>query len=351
MQALKARAFLYSWALGVAMLGSVLEARSNATAAGVLHSTRVILLGTGGGPLDRAVRSQPATLLVVDGHPYLIDAGAGVVRRIAQAGWQPHRIDRIFMTHYHLDHDAGLEALMSFIWIDRNVSRMSSEFPVEIYGPTGTRLLARSALDFLSVSERIFSSEALTHIPSGTMFAAHRIAGDGIVYKDARVCVTAVENTHYHFLRGSPAHRAGDNSLAYRFDTVGGSVVFTGDTGPSAAVTRLAGGADLLVSEVIAGNAAGSGTRPSESRKPSPAAEWHMLHEHLTSQAVGQLAADAGVKAVLLTHLVPGLDDEHGTTIYTRGVHEYYQGPVIAGRDLFEYDLFARSRGARPPCR
>lgn len=85
------------------------------------HSTRIILLGTGGGPIDRKDRAQPATLLVVDGRPYLIDAGAGVVRQIDRAGFQPYRIGHIFFTHYHLDHNSGLPALMSYIWIDRNM--------------------------------------------------------------------------------------------------------------------------------------------------------------------------------------------------------------------------------------
>src|SRR6185437_1157513 len=61
--------------------------------------TRVILLGTGGGPVARRLRSQPANLLIVDGRPYLIDAGEGVVRQLAWGGYQPPQIRTIFITH------------------------------------------------------------------------------------------------------------------------------------------------------------------------------------------------------------------------------------------------------------
>lgn len=317
------------------------------TAATDSHVTRLILLGTGGGPIPRKLRSQPASLLVIDGRPYLIDAGAGVVRQLAWAGFEPHEIGTIFFTHLHFDHEAGLEPLMSFIWMDRNMHRMFSAHPVQIYGPPATRYLVHAALNYLSVSERIFLSE-LPGGPAAPMFQAHRFDRDGVVYRDHGVCVTAVQNTHYRFKPETPAYKAGDQSYAYRFDTPAGSVVFTGDTGPSQAVTRLAEGADVLVSEVIDEAAmARFGNRqaplpPQADRQRS----FHMLHEHLSPQEVGKMAAQAHVRMVVLTHIVPGLDNETDTSAYTEGVEKHYSGPVVAGKDLFEYDLTGRTSTA-----
>jgi ribonuclease BN (tRNA processing enzyme) len=62
--------------------------------------------------------------------------------------------------------------------------------------------------------------------------------------------VTAVENTHFQFKEGSPAYGK-FKSYAYRFRAGEKSIVFTGDTGPSEAVTNLAKGADILVSEAL----------------------------------------------------------------------------------------------------
>src|SRR3954468_13563200 len=61
------------------------------------HATRLILLGTGAGPIPRKLRSQPASLLVVDGRPYLIDAGNGVARQLVWAGFQPADVRTIFI--------------------------------------------------------------------------------------------------------------------------------------------------------------------------------------------------------------------------------------------------------------
>src|SRR5262249_39013301 len=63
--------------------------------------TRVITLGTAGGPLPRKDRAQPSNLLTVGDALYLIDAGDGVTRRIAQAGYDFGQIHKVFITHAH----------------------------------------------------------------------------------------------------------------------------------------------------------------------------------------------------------------------------------------------------------
>jgi ribonuclease BN (tRNA processing enzyme) len=87
-------------------------------------------------------------------------------------------------------------------------------------------------------------------------------------------------------------------------------IVFSGDTGPSDALTELAKGADVLVTEVgqpeeIVELYKKNGTwerRPPEERE---AFLRHMKEEHVTPEDVGKMAAKAGVKMVVLTHLLP----------------------------------------------
>jgi hypothetical protein len=90
--------------------------------------------------------------------------------------------------------------------------------------------------------------------PKMNPFTALNIQHDGAVYKDGKVRVIAAENSHFALL---PAQfRAQMKSYSYRFETPHGVIVFTGDTGPSDAVTQLAKGADVLVSEAGLRNAA-----------------------------------------------------------------------------------------------
>lgn len=322
--------------------------------AATVPSTRIVLLGTTGGPGIKRTRSNPASLLIVDGTPYLIDAGAGVLHQLALAGYAPWQVRTVFITHNHMDHNAGLEPLISYSWYSLNqnlgvTDARSPLPPVQIYGPPSTTFLVHTSLQFLSVSERIFEANYDdAYAPAATMFVGHDITRDGVFYDDGKVKVTAVENTHFHFKPGQLAYKMGDKSYSYRFDTPNGSVVFTGDTGPSPAVTKLAQGADVLVSEVLDTEMLKGQWLTQYHHPLSGATLLHMQREHLTPEEVGKLAAQAHVKAVILYHIVPGLDSETDATPYTAGVRRYFSGPVIEGSDLFEYDVYKNGPEARP---
>jgi ribonuclease BN (tRNA processing enzyme) len=165
--------------------------------------------------------------------------------------------------------------------------------------------------------------------------------GTGAVYQDANVKVTAVENTHFHFPPGSPAYGK-YKSYAYRFEASDRVVVFTGDTGPSAAVTELARGADLLVSE--AGSVEEDIAMLIKSgrwqlRTPAEQASFirHDTEEHLTTDEVGKMAASAGVKTVVLTHVGPAEDPKDDFKRYGEQVRKYFSGQVLVAKDLMEF--------------
>jgi ribonuclease BN (tRNA processing enzyme) len=297
-------------------------------------ATRLILLGTAGGPIPRVKRAQPASLIEVAGRRYLIDAGDGVSRQLALAGFRPRDIDRLFITHLHMDHMAGFAPLMAFRWVARPAT------PIEIYGPAGTRAVADGAAQYLAVPEAIFT----TQLPPGQtlkdMMKVTEIDRSGPVkiYQDDLVSVTAVENSHYDTMDKTKLP-AGTKSLSYRFDTPGRSIVFSGDTGPSKALEVLAKGADILVSEVIDVPTSLRFLRdqfkmPDEHLK---AEVEHMEHEHLTPEEIGKMASRAGVKIVVLNHAVMGFDNEMDMSGYTSGVRKYYDGIVVMGKDLSEY--------------
>ncbi len=311
--------------------------------------TEILLLGTKGGPDLSRDRSEPATLLIVDGRPYLIDCGIGTMRRLLAAGVPSQDIRTIFLTHDHPDHVLGLADVMAndLNGLEPTGGRATAG-TFAIYGPPPAAALVAAAWSFVRIAYGVFAAERLGGGIRGDPFRVHVIARDGLVYQDDRIRVTAAENTHYRLMPAQDRKRM--KSYAYRFQTPYGVIVFTGDTGPSEAVARLAAGADVLVSEVEDLDAITRAVqpRPGASAGRARAAATllaHLRDEHLTMRAVGELATRARVKAVLLHHYVPPED----TAAYLAGVRPSYAGPVFAGEDLARYCLGAAA-GALRPC-
>lgn len=297
-------------------------------------SSRLVTLGTGGGPVPRVRRSAPANMIQVGDRVYLIDAGSGVAPALVAAGVQPGKVKTIFLTHLHYDHVGGLADLIAYDWLTR------SSVPIAIYGPPATGRFVDAVLELLRTPLGIF---AVQIPPTGAVAAAvnaHDLdtSGPKIVYQDDRVRVSAVENSHYVTIPADRRPAGAARSFAYRFDTPDRSFVFTGDTGPSAAVEQLAVGADVLVSEVLDPDALAA-LLTSLKSDPDQKASFiaHMEQEHLAPEAVGQLATRAGVKMVILSHIGPGEDSETDLRRYTVGVRKHYSGPVVAARDGDEF--------------
>ena len=297
--------------------------------------TRLVLLGTAGGPNIRKNRSLPASLLVVDGKPYLIDCGEGTVRQLAQVGFAPHDITRLFLTHLHFDHTAGIGSLLAFNWVS------GESQPVHIFGPPGTAALAGSAARSFSIPAELFAPLLSPRAEIGESFQGHDISVSDpkVIYQDEKIKVTAVSNSHFATLKDSRISFGTPLSYSYKIETPTKIIVFTGDTGPSDSVVNLARNADILVSEVF--NPAAMNIFLSEklhvaSEKIGPAL-LRMQQEHLTPEDVGKLAAGANVKMVVLSHIGPGVDEETSYLNYTLGVSKYYKGPVIVGRDLDQF--------------
>ena len=293
--------------------------------------TRLITLGTTAGPPPRAHRAQSSNLLVVNGALYVVDAGDGVARRLAKAGINVRDIGTIFLTHHHDDHTAGLGTLMSVAW-DNQRSQ-----PINVYGPPRTEDLVKAAVQYFSISAEIRIADGGRTVPIAQVFFGHDIR-PGMVYQDANVKVTAAESTHFEFHTGAAAGK--HKSYSYRFETPDRVIVFTGDTGPNDALTDLAKGADLLVSEANSVEERmqlliTSGQWQAMTPTEQAGIKRQMSQGHLSTDDVGKLAAQARVKTVVLTHLTAKPDDDY--TSWADQVKKNFSGQVLVAKDLMEF--------------
>jgi ribonuclease BN (tRNA processing enzyme) len=294
--------------------------------------TTLITLGTRGGPLPTSDRAQSSNLLIVNGTLYLIDAGGSVTMRIVQSGNDFRKVGKIFITHPHSDHDDGLATLLNSEWEFQRAE------PIDIYGG-GVEALVKGAIAYLQPNADIRWSEGKKR-PMADTFHGHDVS-PGVIYQDANVKVTAVENTHFHFQPGDPAYGK-YHSYSYRFETPDKVVFFTGDTGPSDAVVDLAKGADIYVTETTSPDdvvALYKRNGQWQQKTPDEQAGFirHMHEEHVTPEDIGKMAAKAGVKSVVMSHLGPSLDPNDDFHRYVDEAKKYYSGPITIAKDLMKF--------------
>ena len=284
--------------------------------------TQVVLLGTGTPPADPD-RSGAATAVIVNGTAYLIDFGAGVVRRAKSAvvdrgiaALDPVKLRVVFVTHLHSDHTVGYPDLILTPWV------LGRRVPLEVYGPRGIKtmtdhVLAAYAEDFAARTRdrQLFTVGAF---PEGHAVNAHEIE-PGVVYKDANVSVTAFATKHAM------------ESFGYRFDAPDRSIVISGDTNPTQATIDACNGCDVLIHEVL--------THDWLTRRPDFHA--YAARHHTTTSQLVELANKARPKLLVLYHasisLRPAVDSERSSPAVLLAEMAGYKGLVVVGRDLDVY--------------
>jgi ribonuclease BN (tRNA processing enzyme) len=284
--------------------------------------TQVVLLGTGTPPADPD-RSGAATAIVVNGTAYLVDFGAGVVRRAKSAvvdrgvaALDPVKLRVVFVTHLHSDHTVGYPDLILTPWV------LGRRVPLEVYGPRGImqmteHVLAAYSEDFVARTRdrQLFTVGAF---PEGHAVNAHEIQ-PGVVYKDANVSVTAFATKHAM------------ESFGYRFDAPDRSIVISGDTNPTQATIDACNGCDVLIHEVL--------THDWLTRRPDFHA--YAARHHTTTSQLVELANKARPKLLVLYHasisLRPAVDSERSSPAVLLAEMAGYKGLVVVGRDLDVY--------------
>ena len=307
---LSRRAFLGSSVAVAATLRAAAQRR------GQQPRTRLILLGTGGGPRPRKESAGAAQVIISNGAAYVIDCGDGIARQLAVAGVPLTTLRHIFLTHQHSDHNADYGNLIWLAW----ASGLSTR--VDTWGPPPLEQMTKLffQMNASDIETRIANEGRVPLIP---LVHVHELRAGGEVMRDADVRVTAALVDHPPVV---PA-------FGYRFDARDRSIVISGDTTPSDTLIKLATGADVLVHSVLYVPAVDRLV----GRVPNASTLKASIIAHQTSaEDAGRVAQTAGVTTLVLSHLVPADDPNVTERMWIDAARTHFNGTVIVGRDLLE---------------
>ncbi len=273
---------------------------------------KVQMLGTGGPELfgDRA--SSSYLMWLDDKARVIIDTGPGSVQRFKQTGAKYEDVELMLFTHFHVDHSADFPTyIKGGYFTDRDRDLM-------VIGPSGNALLP-SATQFV---ERMLGAKAgvypyLSDYLTPADDSAYKIKVTTIAWSDRNREIQTIYKTGDFIVKSVPVHHGPLPALGYRIETAGCVISFTGDmSGRLGQMSRLARGSDILLAHnAIPEDAAGAAA-----------------NLHMKPSTIGEMAATAGVKQLVLSHLMRRTIDRKDDTL--RLIRKLYKGPVAFPDDL-----------------
>ncbi len=302
--------------LGTAGL-SIAAALTNVGIGQEKKGTRIVLLGTKGGPrVGEAGRSNPSTLILINDVPYVVDCGYGTTRQLMLAGISLNKLRYTFVTHHHSDHNFEFGPLIYNAWITGLPIRVNA------YGPVGLQKMSDDFFSYMKFDIETRIIDEGRDDPRKLM-TIHEFEKPGVILQndDGKVSTCLVR------------HPPIKHAFAYRFDARDRSVVISGDTAYAPELAEFAKGADVLVHEVmyLPGIEALIKRLPNAKRLRE-----HLIAAHTLPEDVGKIATQAGVKTLVLSHFVPGDDPSITDEQWSEGVRKHFRGKIVVGKDLME---------------
>ncbi len=250
---------------------------------------RLITLGTGGYFPDPH-RGAPAAAVLGGGSQFLVDAGEDVARAMVRADLAIESTSTIFLTHYHGDHISGLAPLLFALYVEASRGRPTPD-SLTIVGPPGLENLRRGFLTAYGdwLLDPGFPITWREVMPPGEIGPAA-----GVKVRFERV-----------------EHASDMVCLGYRITEEDRVLGISGDATFCEGLLELARGADLFLCEA---------GKSMEDDNPAP---------HIKTKEIGELATEAEVQTLVLTHFIDPDEEER----LVREIGEHFNGDLVAARD------------------
>ena len=289
--------------------------------------TRIHILGAGT-PTPTSTRFGSSFVVEIGNDQIMIDCGPAATHKLVKAGLWPTKIDYVFFTHHHFDHDVDFPCFLLTRW-DQSIGKentlnvfgpkLTEKLTEEIYGNNGAFSHDWKARINHPLSQKVYENRGGT-LPRTPPKAKARDITPGTVKvaKKWEVVSDVAENVQPYL-----------DSLAYRLETSKNkSIVFTGDTQPCKSVVDLSKNADYLVcmcwDDQEAMNENGE------------------FYGQCGTEGAAQMAQDAGVKNLVLVHMGPNISQEKNKITAEDKISKIYNGNIIFSDEIKSIDLWSK---------
>jgi len=290
----------------------------------------ILMAGTGSPRIDP--KRGPACVVIIAGGEFLFfDAGEACIRRIEMMDLPIDRITGIFITHLHSDHIGGLGQAINRSWIWGRTNKL------DIYGPEGI--------------EKVVGGITMTYMPdiqirttlqgSNILDPDHAVAQARLINLKDSSAETVFERNGVVVKAFLVEHQPAEPAFGFQIRHKGRSVVISGDTRRCDNVVQHSKGADILIheamdKEIVKRVAAIYRKLDNETRAN------HVLNVmpyHTDTIEAAEVAREAGIDKLVLTHIIPPLPNTINEWMFTRGMDDVFEGEIVVAKDGMRFYL------------
>lgn len=318
-------AYTFRADLSMKIVDKIVTERMKDPMATMPDGLHVALCGTGS-PFPDPQRGAPCTVIIAGKDMFLFDAGSGSAKQIARMNLSTGQLKGVFLTHFHSDHIDGLGEVMMTRW-----AQNTSPEKLKLYGPTGVGEVYGGFRQAYSHDTEHRTAHHTKELMPPELSGAelHEFATPTVtpatVYKNGDLDIQAFAVDH------QPIHPAIGYIIRYK----GRTVVLSGDTKKSAAVAQAAKGADLLIHEALSVELVQKLQEAANKSGKNKLGQIFLdiQNYHTTPVEVAEIAQEAQVGAVVLSHIVPPLPLAPMKDIFLGKAPQVFKGPFRIGED------------------
>jgi ribonuclease Z len=292
---------------------------------------RVIFCGTGS-PMPDPERGQACTAVIANGRLFLFDAGVGAAERLQRFNLPQGALEAVLLTHFHSDHITGLPDVVLLTWA------AGRKTPLAVYGGPGVEQVVGGFGTALGIDNGYRTAH---HGPQVMPPDGGRMVPHTITLPDGAAETTVLDEGGVRIVAFNVSHAPVSPAYGYRIDAGGRSVVISGDTTPVPTLVAAAKNADVLIHEALAPHmvaAIGDTLRGiGDTQRAKIMGDIPTYHTSPVDAA--KEANEAGVKLLVLSHVVPAVSGWLPERIFLRGVAAVRPSGVVVAHDGLMLEL------------